>query len=32
AFERRVANDAETEFTTALAEVHKIALLRLREL
>lgn len=32
AFERRVANDAETEFTTALGEVHKIALLRLREL
>jgi OHCU decarboxylase len=32
AFERRVANDAETEFATALAEVHKIALLRLREL
>jgi OHCU decarboxylase len=32
AFERRVANDAETEFATALGEVHKIALLRLREL
>jgi 2-oxo-4-hydroxy-4-carboxy-5-ureidoimidazoline decarboxylase len=31
-FERRVANDAETEFATALGEVHKIALLRLREL
>src|SRR5262245_42552745 len=32
AFEHRVANDAETEFATALDEVHKIALLRLREL
>jgi 2-oxo-4-hydroxy-4-carboxy-5-ureidoimidazoline decarboxylase len=31
-FERRVANDPAAEFATALAEVHKIALLRLREL
>ncbi|MGH6830934.1 MAG: 2-oxo-4-hydroxy-4-carboxy-5-ureidoimidazoline decarboxylase, partial [Methylocella sp.] len=32
AFERRIHNDPETEFRTALAEVHKIALLRLRDL
>jgi 2-oxo-4-hydroxy-4-carboxy-5-ureidoimidazoline decarboxylase len=29
AFERRINNDAATEFATALAEVHKIARLRL---
>ena len=29
AFERRLANDAAIEFETALAEVHKIARLRL---
>ncbi len=32
AFERRIANDPETEFETALAEIEKIALFRLREL
>jgi len=32
AFERRVGNDAAVEFRTALDEVHKIALLRLRDL
>lgn len=32
AFEQRINNDAETEFRTALAEVHKIALLRLSDL
>ena len=32
AFERRLANDAEAEFATALAEIEKIALLRLKEL
>jgi 2-oxo-4-hydroxy-4-carboxy-5-ureidoimidazoline decarboxylase len=32
AFERRILNDEESEFRTALAEVHKIALLRLRDL
>lgn len=32
AFERRIANDPETEFRTALAEIEKIALFRLREL
>ena len=32
AFERRLANDAAAEFTTALAEIEKIALLRLKEL
>ena len=32
AFERRVANDPDAEFATALGEVHKIALLRLRDL
>jgi len=31
-FERRVANDQQAEFETAMAEVHKIALLRLLEL
>ena len=29
AFQSRIKNDAETEFATALAEVHKIARLRL---
>ena len=32
AFERRIHHDEEAEFRTALAEVHKIALLRLRDL
>jgi len=32
AFERRVGNDPADEFLTALAEVHKIALLRLHAL
>ena len=32
AFERRMHHDQEVEFRTALAEVHKIALLRLRDL
>jgi OHCU decarboxylase len=32
AFERRIRNDENTEFRTALVEVHKIALLRLRDL
>jgi OHCU decarboxylase len=32
AFERRIGNAEEAEFRTALAEVHKIALLRLRDL
>jgi 2-oxo-4-hydroxy-4-carboxy-5-ureidoimidazoline decarboxylase len=32
AFEHRIHNPEEAEFRTALAEVHKIALLRLREL
>lgn len=31
-FERRIHNDPATEFRTALAEVHKIALLRLKDL
>ncbi len=31
AFERRVAHDAETEFETALAEIERIALLRLSD-
>lgn len=31
-FERRADNDRETEFRTALSEVHKIALLRLKDL
>lgn len=32
AFEHRILNDEKSEFLTAVAEVHKIALLRLREL
>lgn len=32
AFEHRILNDEEREFLTAIAEVHKIALLRLRDL
>jgi OHCU decarboxylase len=32
AFERRIGNGEDAEFRTALAEVHKIALLRLRDL
>ncbi|WP_434362393.1 2-oxo-4-hydroxy-4-carboxy-5-ureidoimidazoline decarboxylase [Parasalinivibrio latis] len=32
AFERRLENDAETEFNTAIEEINKIALFRLREL
>ena len=32
AFERRLDNDPEIEFATALSEIEKIALLRLREL
>jgi 2-oxo-4-hydroxy-4-carboxy-5-ureidoimidazoline decarboxylase len=32
AFERRLGNDAGVEFRTALDEVHKIALFRLRDL
>ena len=32
AFEARIDNDVETEFATALAQVHRIALLRLRDL
>ena len=32
AFERRIHHDEDTEFHTALAEVHKIALIRLRDL
>lgn len=32
AFERRMHHDADGEFRTALAEVHKIALIRLRDL
>jgi len=32
AFEARAGNEPDAEFRTALAEVHKIALLRLREL
>ncbi|HJR21391.1 MAG TPA: 2-oxo-4-hydroxy-4-carboxy-5-ureidoimidazoline decarboxylase [Dongiaceae bacterium] len=32
AFERRVHHDEAVEFRTAIAEVHKIALLRLRDL
>jgi 2-oxo-4-hydroxy-4-carboxy-5-ureidoimidazoline decarboxylase len=32
AFERRIHHDEAAEFQTALAEVHKIALLRLRDL
>lgn len=32
AFERRIRNSEDAEFQTALSEVHKIALLRLRDL
>jgi len=32
AFESRLANDSQTEFDTAIAEIHKIARLRLREI
>ena len=32
AFQARINNDPQTEFTTALAEVHKIARLRLEQL
>jgi urate oxidase len=32
AFERRVENDPETELRTALDEIDKIALLRLRDI
>ncbi len=32
AFERRLENDPETEFDTALAEIERIALFRLRDL
>ena len=32
AFERRIGNSEDAEFQTALSEVHKIALLRLRDL
>ncbi|GAB4363979.1 MAG: hypothetical protein Kow00114_20350 [Kiloniellaceae bacterium] len=32
AFERRLVNDAAAEFATALAEIEKIALLRLKDL
>ena len=32
AFEARIDNDPETEFATALAQVHRIALLRLKDL
>jgi OHCU decarboxylase len=32
AFERRIAHDPESEFRTALEEVHKIALLRLSDM
>lgn len=32
AFEKRLANDAETEFEQAMAEIHKIARLRLEAL
>jgi 2-oxo-4-hydroxy-4-carboxy-5-ureidoimidazoline decarboxylase len=32
AFEQRIRNDRETEFATALAQVERIALLRLKEL
>ena len=32
AFEARVDSDAETEFATALEQVHRIALLRLKEI
>ena len=32
AFERRLTNDRDTELATALAQVERIALLRLKEL
>ncbi len=32
AFEERLGNDRDVEFETALAEIHKIALLRLNAL
>jgi urate oxidase len=32
AFERRLDNDKDSEFDTALAEIEKIALLRLKEM
>jgi urate oxidase len=32
AFERRIRHDEALEFRTALTEVHRIALLRLRDL
>ena len=32
AFERRIGNDAETEFAAAVGQVHRIALLRLESL
>ena len=32
AFERRIGNDAETEFGIAVGQVHRIALLRLESL
>ncbi|MGD1875892.1 MAG: 2-oxo-4-hydroxy-4-carboxy-5-ureidoimidazoline decarboxylase, partial [Kiloniellaceae bacterium] len=32
AFERRLANDPAAEFATALGEIEKIALLRLKEM
>jgi len=32
AFERRIQQDEDIEFRTALTEVHKIALIRLRDL
>jgi OHCU decarboxylase len=32
AFEKRIAHDKEQEFATALAEIEKIALLRLKDM
>ena len=32
AFERRIGNDPDTEFSTAVGQVHRIALLRLESL
>jgi 2-oxo-4-hydroxy-4-carboxy--5-ureidoimidazoline (OHCU) decarboxylase len=32
AFEKRVGNDAETEFATAIAQIHRIAGFRLAAL
>jgi 2-oxo-4-hydroxy-4-carboxy-5-ureidoimidazoline decarboxylase len=32
AFQRRLANDADTETTTALAEIDQIAALRLKDI